>query len=40
MIELLGLCDRILVMRTGRVTGSVLRAEFSQERIMHFAALG
>jgi ABC-type sugar transport system ATPase subunit len=40
MIELLGLCDRILVMRTGRVAGAVPRAEFSQERIMNFAALG
>jgi ABC-type sugar transport system ATPase subunit len=40
MIELLGLCDRILVMRTGRVAGAVPRAEFSQERVMHFAALG
>jgi ABC-type sugar transport system ATPase subunit len=40
MIELLGLCDRILVMRTGRVAGAVPRHEFSQERVMHFAALG
>ncbi|MBW4021984.1 MAG: sugar ABC transporter ATP-binding protein [Proteobacteria bacterium] len=40
MIELLGLCDRILIMRTGRIAGAVPRAEFSQERIMHFAALG
>jgi ABC-type sugar transport system ATPase subunit len=40
MIELLGLCDRILVMRAGRVAGAVPRDEFSQERIMHFAALG
>jgi ribose transport system ATP-binding protein len=40
MIELLGLCDRILVMRAGRVAGAVPRHEFSQERIMHFAALG
>ena len=40
MIELLGLCDRILVMRAGRVAGAVPRDEFSQERVMHFAALG
>jgi ABC-type sugar transport system ATPase subunit len=40
MIELLGLCDRILVMRAGRIAGAVPRQEFSQERIMHFAALG
>jgi ribose transport system ATP-binding protein len=40
MIELLGLCDRILVMRAGRLAGTVPRAEFSQERIMSLAALG
>lgn len=40
MIELLGLCDRIVVMRAGRVAGTVPRAEFSQERIMQLAALG
>ncbi|GAB0115791.1 sugar ABC transporter ATP-binding protein [Acidisoma sp. C75] len=40
MIELLGLCDRILVMRAGRLAGAVPRAEFSQERIMQLAALG
>jgi ABC-type sugar transport system ATPase subunit len=40
MIELLGLCDRILVMRAGRIAGAVPRQEFSQERIMQFAALG
>ncbi len=40
MLELLGLCDRILVMRAGRLAGAVERAEFSQERIMALAALG
>jgi ABC-type sugar transport system ATPase subunit len=40
MLELLGLCDRILVMRAGRLAGAVPRAEFSQERIMQLAALG
>ncbi len=40
MIELLGLCDRILVMRAGRVVGALPRAEFSQERVMSLAALG
>ena len=40
MIELLGLCDRILVMRAGRLAGAVARAEFSQERVMALAALG
>ncbi len=40
MLELLGLCDRILVMRAGRLAGEVERAEFSQERIMQLSALG
>ena len=40
MIELLGLCDRILVMRAGRLAGGLARAEFSQERVMSLAALG
>lgn len=40
MIELLGICDRILVMRAGRLAGAVPKAEFSQERIMQLAALG
>ncbi len=40
LLELLGLCDRILVMRAGRLTGEVARADFSQERVMALAALG
>ena len=40
MLELLGLCDRIVVMRAGRVAGTVARAEFSQEHIMSLAAVG
>ena len=40
MLELLGVCDRILVMRTGRLTGEIARADFSQERIMALAAYG
>jgi len=40
MLELLGLCDRILVMRAGRLAGEIGRAEFSQERVMQLAALG
>jgi len=39
MVELLGLCDRILVMRTGRLAGSLDRSEFNQERVMELAAL-
>ena len=40
MLELLGLCDRIVVMRTGRVAGTLAREDFSQERVMALAALG
>jgi len=34
--ELLGICDRIYALSAGRITGSVERAEFSPERLMHF----
>lgn len=37
--ELLGLCDRILVMRNGRIVTEVQRDEFSEERILA-AAMG
>jgi putative multiple sugar transport system ATP-binding protein len=33
--ELLGVCDRIYALSAGRITGSVERAEFSPERLMH-----
>ncbi|PKW15320.1 sugar ABC transporter ATP-binding protein [Saccharopolyspora spinosa] len=35
--ELLNMCDRILVMRGGRITGEVARAEFSEERVVALA---
>lgn len=35
--ELLGICDRILVMSDGQVTGELDRAEASQERVMALA---
>ncbi len=35
--ELLGMCDRIYVMRQGSVTGCVDRKDFSQEQIMQLA---
>jgi ABC-type sugar transport system ATPase subunit len=40
LLELLGVCDRILVMRAGRLAGEVLRRDFSQERIMALSTLG
>jgi ABC-type sugar transport system ATPase subunit len=36
--ELIGMCDRILVMHHGRITGEVLREEFSEELILSYAA--
>jgi ribose transport system ATP-binding protein len=39
MEELMGLCDRILVMRGGRLVDDLLRAQFDRERILR-AALG
>jgi ribose transport system ATP-binding protein len=36
--EIIGMSDRILVMREGRLTAELERSEASDERIMHFAA--
>ncbi len=38
--EVLALADRIIVMRHGRIAGELKRAEASEEKIMHLAALG
>ncbi len=40
LLELLGLCDRIGVMRAGRMAGEVDRVDFSQDRLMSLAAVG
>lgn len=40
MTELIGMCDRIVVMCRGRVTGEVARKDFSQETLMYLAAGG
>ncbi len=40
LLELIGLCDRIAVMRTGQLTGVIERREFSQERLMSLAMTG
>ena len=37
MGELIGLCDRIIVMSGGRVAGELLRSDFSQEEIIRLA---
>lgn len=36
--EIMGLCDRILVMAEGHITGELQRHEFTQEKIMELAA--
>lgn len=38
LLELIGVCDRILVFHHGRIMGEVLRKDFSEERIMTLAA--
>lgn len=38
--EVMGMSDRILVMHEGRITGELLRAEATQEKIMHLATGG
>jgi ABC-type sugar transport system ATPase subunit len=35
--ELMGLCDRILVMHNGSIAGEVMKAEFSEELILSYA---
>ena len=35
--EILGMCDRILVMHEGQLKGELARAEATQEKIMHMA---
>ncbi|MCK5862634.1 MAG: sugar ABC transporter ATP-binding protein [Candidatus Hydrogenedentes bacterium] len=37
--EALGMCDRLLVMREGRITGELDHNEADQEKIMHLATL-
>jgi len=38
--ELIGTCDRILVMKDGCITGDVPKSEFDQERILQMALQG
>ena len=38
MPELIGICDRIIVMSDGRIAGEVNKEDFSQEKIMSLAA--
>ena len=36
--EIMGLCDRVIVMAAGKMTGEVMREDFTQELIMTYAA--
>ena len=38
--ELIGVCDRVLVVREGRITGEVSGDEMTEARIMHLASIG
>lgn len=38
--ELINMCDRIIVVADGRITGELSREKFSQEKIMYFATGG
>nr|WP_281378126.1 sugar ABC transporter ATP-binding protein [Martelella radicis] len=38
LMELIGLSDRILALYEGRITGEIARADFSEEKIMRYAA--
>jgi ABC-type sugar transport system ATPase subunit len=37
MMELMGICDRILVMHEGRINGELARPDFSEESIMRLS---
>jgi ribose transport system ATP-binding protein len=38
--ELIGLCDRVLVIREGRIAGEVSGEEMTEDRIMYLASIG
>lgn len=40
LTEIMGMCDRILVMRHGRVSGELARYDFTEEAIMNLAVEG
>ena len=37
MPELIGVCDRIIVMCNGKITGELTNNEFNEEKILHYA---
>jgi len=38
--EVIGMCDRILVMHEGRIAGEISHSEATQEKVMHYATGG
>ena len=38
--ELIGVCDRVLVVREGRIAGEVAADEMTEDRIMYLASVG
>ncbi len=38
--EVINMCDRVLVMSNGKITGELRHEEFDQEKIMQFATMG
>jgi len=40
MEELMGICDRILVLSKGRLTGEMKRGDYTQQAIMEYAVMG
>ena len=38
--EIIGICDRIMVMHEGRITGNLASKEATQEKIMYYALGG
>ena len=38
--ELIGVCDRVLVVREGRIAGEVSAGQMTEDRIMHLASIG
>ena len=40
LTEILGICDRVLIMHEGRFTGELTIEEATQEKIMHYATGG
>lgn len=38
--ELMGICDRVLIMHKGKIAGEIARCDFAQERFIHYAIGG